>query len=304
MKANTPELLKFKRLKRRLECSTAALVGHLELLWINTAKNAPQGDIGRFSNEEIAISCYWEGDPDFFVCALVEIGWLDVCEKHRLLVHDWSEHCPTYVKGNLSRAKKSIIDQKPDTKKVVTDESAATKKVVGADSEDTKDHTKDHTKDGTKEPPKDITSDHTTIPNQTIPNQTTPLSVSQRPFLDANDPNLSFKLKSRHFAFKEFNDLWERWRSHLNRNFHYRLEFGNEEQAIYNLEARQDTQKLIEDISYTIEGGWKTICSKGSGGRDTLAQKPRAAEPTPESQEAARARREEAIRLRRLEEAT
>ena len=67
MKANTPELMKFKRLQRRLSVSVAQLVGHLELLWISTAKNAPEGDIGRFSNEDIAIACCWESDPDFFV---------------------------------------------------------------------------------------------------------------------------------------------------------------------------------------------------------------------------------------------
>ena len=64
MKNNTPELMNFKRLQRRLGVNTAQLVGHLELLWIATAKNAPEGDIGRFSNEDIAIACYWEGDPD------------------------------------------------------------------------------------------------------------------------------------------------------------------------------------------------------------------------------------------------
>lgn len=103
MKANTPELMKFKRLQRRLGISTAQLIGHLELLWMATAKNAPEGDIGRFSNEDIAIACYWENDPDSFVNALVECGWLDPSEEWRLLVHDWAQHAPTWVGGNLKR---------------------------------------------------------------------------------------------------------------------------------------------------------------------------------------------------------
>lgn len=108
MKASTPELMKFKRLQRRLGISTAQLVGHLELMWIATAKNSPEGDIGRFSNEDIAIACHWEGDPDNFVDSLVECGWLDKDTKWRLLVHNWSEHAPSYIHGILKRHGKNF----------------------------------------------------------------------------------------------------------------------------------------------------------------------------------------------------
>ena len=108
MKAATPELMKFKRLQRRLRVSIATLVGHLELLWISTAKNAPEGDIGRFSNEDIAIACCWDGDPDEFVFALIECGWIDDDNDYRLLIHDWSEHAPTYVHGFLKRHGRSF----------------------------------------------------------------------------------------------------------------------------------------------------------------------------------------------------
>ena len=103
MKANTPDLMKFKRLQRRLNVSVAQVAGHLELLWLATAKNAPEGDVGRFSNEDIAIACYWDGEPDLFVNALVECGWLDASAEWRLLVHDWAQHAPTYVHGALKR---------------------------------------------------------------------------------------------------------------------------------------------------------------------------------------------------------
>jgi len=95
--------MKFKRLQRRLGIGVAQLVGHLELLWIATAKNAPEGDIGRFSNEDIAIACHWENDPDLFVNAMVECGWLDASDEWRLVVHDWAQHAPTWVGGNLKR---------------------------------------------------------------------------------------------------------------------------------------------------------------------------------------------------------
>lgn len=103
MKSTTPELMKFKRLQRRLGESTRGVVGMLELLWIGTAKNCPRGDIGRFSNEEIAIMCDWEGDADLLVDALLETGWVDPCENHRLVIHDWAEHAPKWVRGNVIR---------------------------------------------------------------------------------------------------------------------------------------------------------------------------------------------------------
>lgn len=108
MKASTPELMKFKRLQRRLSESKRGVIGLLEGLWLETAKNCPQGDIGKFANEEIAIMCDWDGDPQELIDALVDCRWLDVCEDHRLVVHDWSDHCPKYVKGGLAKQNKDI----------------------------------------------------------------------------------------------------------------------------------------------------------------------------------------------------
>lgn len=109
MKHQAPESMKFRKLQRRLGCSRVTLVGTLELLWIAVQKNCPQGDIGRHTNEEIAIECDWEGDPDELVEALVETGWLDACTVNRLVVHDWEEHAPGWVKRQLARHQKSFV---------------------------------------------------------------------------------------------------------------------------------------------------------------------------------------------------
>jgi len=103
MKANTPDLLKFKKLQKRLSETTRGIVGLLELLWLATAKNCPRGDIGKFANDEIALLIDWDGDPEQLIAALIDCGWVDVCEENRLVVHDWSEHCPNYVKGSLAK---------------------------------------------------------------------------------------------------------------------------------------------------------------------------------------------------------
>lgn len=137
MKSSTPELMKFKRLQRRLKESTRAVVGLLEMLWLGTAKNCPQGDIGRFTNLDIAIMCDYDGDPDELVLALVEERWLDEDSEHRLVVHDWHEHCPTHVANNLKRWGKAF----------------ANRQNVG--QSDNKHSPKDHPKEPPKETPKD-----------------------------------------------------------------------------------------------------------------------------------------------------
>lgn len=123
MKSSAPESMKFKRLQRRLQIGRKETVGILELLWLATAKNAPQGDIGRFSNEEIAIECDWEGDHDELVAALVLCGWLDEHTECRLYVHDWHDHAPSHIANNLKRWGKGFIATK-ESPKEVTKESA------------------------------------------------------------------------------------------------------------------------------------------------------------------------------------
>jgi len=103
MKHSTPESIKFRKLQRRLGLPRYAVAGLLEMLWIATIKNAPRGDIGRFDNESIAIECDWEGDADEFVAALVDAKWLDRCAENRLVVHDWADHAPYFVRGIASR---------------------------------------------------------------------------------------------------------------------------------------------------------------------------------------------------------
>lgn len=104
MKNKTPELLKFKRLHRRLGFRfRRETIGLLEALWIFAQNNAKAGDVGRFTDEELAVELEWPGHPEELVAALVETGWLDRCAVHRLLVHDWADHSPNWLKGVVAR---------------------------------------------------------------------------------------------------------------------------------------------------------------------------------------------------------
>jgi len=119
--------MKFKKLQRLLGVNRIVTIGTLEMLWIATQKNAPQGDIGKFSDLEIAIECEWEGDPETLVSALVESGWLDVCDTHRLVVHDWEHHAPGWISRQLKRHQKSFVTAS-SSKSVTGDGLEATKR--------------------------------------------------------------------------------------------------------------------------------------------------------------------------------
>lgn len=106
MKLNTIQHPKLMRLKRRLNLQTWGAVGVLESLWHFASMHAKDGAIGRsYSNEDIANSLDWMGDPDELIRGLVSSGWLDECVVNRLVVHDWADHCPDFVRANLGRLK-------------------------------------------------------------------------------------------------------------------------------------------------------------------------------------------------------
>lgn len=131
IKAGTLDNPKFKRLVRALgrigetrqdlgfavagqPVAIAMAAGVLEVMWQFTAKYAPQGDIGRWRDEDIAEAVGWPvGGAPALVEALVEERWLDRSAEHRLLVHDWPEHCEDGVHMKLARARKWFGDGTP-----------------------------------------------------------------------------------------------------------------------------------------------------------------------------------------------
>lgn len=103
MKHGTMDIPKFKRLKRALGESDRGTVGLLECIWQRATKQCPRGDIGRFSNADIAIMGDYEGDAEALVAALVDCGWFDESTSHRLVIHDWHEHAPNWLRGVVKR---------------------------------------------------------------------------------------------------------------------------------------------------------------------------------------------------------
>ncbi|MGA7887628.1 MAG: hypothetical protein WCA44_17980 [Acidobacteriaceae bacterium] len=94
---------KVRLLARQMEIPHYAAVGILESLWHLCARETPAGNIGKLSNEAIALGIDWRGEPEALVGALLAAHWLDEDAQYRLLVHDWQEHCDNAVTKALQR---------------------------------------------------------------------------------------------------------------------------------------------------------------------------------------------------------
>jgi hypothetical protein len=110
VKRGTPEHFKTMRLATLLSaerpCDRAEALGIVEALCNHFApRSAPQGNVGRCTNREIADGCYSTRDADTLVHALVESRWLDEHPEQRLLIHDWKEHADESVRKWLIRNK-------------------------------------------------------------------------------------------------------------------------------------------------------------------------------------------------------
>jgi hypothetical protein len=122
MKQGTTSHPKTADLMEALGIPRYSAVGILESLWHFSRKYAEAGDVGRFSNVQIAQAVDWIPAPghapteerikkaDELIAALVRVHWLDEHPKHRLIVHDWHEHCEDAVHNSLARAVEYFAD--------------------------------------------------------------------------------------------------------------------------------------------------------------------------------------------------
>lgn len=78
---------KLKRLARLLGIERPAAVGYLHYLWWWAMDYAPDGDLSRYTAEDVADALDWPGDSEALIDALRESGFLD--GNH---LHDWADY--------------------------------------------------------------------------------------------------------------------------------------------------------------------------------------------------------------------
>ncbi len=95
---------KTRRLAMKLGIDPCFALGLMEALWNVGAAQAPAGDIGRLTDDDIAMEILYSGDPAVLIEAMVYAVYLDRHPKHRLIVHDWHIHSDDTTDNKLARA--------------------------------------------------------------------------------------------------------------------------------------------------------------------------------------------------------
>jgi hypothetical protein len=103
VKRGTSDHPKVDELCALLSVPRYAAVGVLNTLWDWASRYVPQGDIGKYSDVVIAKKIDWEDDPAVLLSALIHTGWIDADEAHRLIIHDWPDHCEDFIHTSLAR---------------------------------------------------------------------------------------------------------------------------------------------------------------------------------------------------------
>lgn len=96
---------KVARLSYMLDVHPARAVGHLHMFWWWCLSYADDGDVTDFSPFELAHGAQWDGEPDVFVKALRECGWLDDVDG-RTEVHDWWDYAGKLVERRRADAER------------------------------------------------------------------------------------------------------------------------------------------------------------------------------------------------------
>lgn len=81
---------KMKKMKRKL--GHAGPLGVI-YLFLYAAAERPDGDLAGMTDEDIELAIDWDGAPDAFVAAGVEVGFIDGTAGSRR-IHDWHDHQP------------------------------------------------------------------------------------------------------------------------------------------------------------------------------------------------------------------
>lgn len=237
--------IKFKRLKRILRLAHWQVVGVLESLWLLTQTNAPKGDIGRLSDEDIAAGIEWEDDATSLINAFVEAGFLDRSDTYRLVVHDWKEHAPMWLRGALAKNEQSFIGNEDEP----TAESAKQPAKHGA-------------KQNGNEPARQDAKQETVLPSVLLP------SV---PFCSENTECVSPKREVPGTDTAEtipavldteaFRTAWGEWIAYKGRTY---KAAGRKSQL--NRLSELGVERAVSAIRFSIAQGWKGIFEESKNG--------------------------------------
>jgi len=124
---------KFRKFIRRLNIDISQGVGHLTFLWHNVMEQAEDGDITKWSIEDIAEYADWREDPKRFYEALLD-GWIDKNPKI-ILIHDWLERAGRYLTTKYRISNPNKLKQIYKKHKTVFSQSKVSQKTDNIDNQ-------------------------------------------------------------------------------------------------------------------------------------------------------------------------
>jgi len=106
---------KMSHLADELSVCVYSAVGLIEMLFHVPTQfpDVRAGNVGKFTDAEIAELLNWNLDPQRLVGAMRDTGWLDPDDEHRLIIRDWSEHSPSFVDRWLTARRMDYADGNP-----------------------------------------------------------------------------------------------------------------------------------------------------------------------------------------------
>lgn len=119
MKTGTGRHPKIYRLMQSLKINRREAIGLVNLLWEFASEYSPDGDLTRWGTEMISGALDWPaGRTEELIDGLLLSGWLDRSGlEGRLVVHDWENHCPEYIKKRILRKRKTTLQNDVENEK-------------------------------------------------------------------------------------------------------------------------------------------------------------------------------------------
>lgn len=109
-----------------LDVPRMSIIGHMICLWTWALDNAQSGELTGIPSPVIATGAEWTGDPDAFVDALVQVGFLDR-DLDRLQIHNWKDYAGKLIARRTSdRDRKRAQRMSPGNPEDVPRKSAPT----------------------------------------------------------------------------------------------------------------------------------------------------------------------------------
>lgn len=104
MKRGAIRHVKTGRLAKAIGKPRYCALGLMEALIDWAKEQCPRGNIGKYADWEIEEAVGWDDAEGTLVAILVDCGWAEYHNEHRVVIHDWYDHADDSVHMQLARA--------------------------------------------------------------------------------------------------------------------------------------------------------------------------------------------------------